>query len=29
LPRTVAEVIRVFEQIRAQFDEAARPPRTY
>jgi len=29
LPRTVAEVIRVFEQIRAEFDEAARVPRTY
>ena len=29
LPRTVSEVIRVFEQIRAQFDEAARAPRTY
>jgi DNA-binding transcriptional LysR family regulator len=29
LPRTVAEVIRAFEQIRAGFDEAARVPRTY
>jgi DNA-binding transcriptional LysR family regulator len=29
LPRTVAEVIRVFEQIRVTFDEAARAPRTY
>jgi DNA-binding transcriptional LysR family regulator len=29
LPRTVAEVIRVFEQIRATFDEAARAPRAY
>ncbi|NOT27009.1 MAG: LysR family transcriptional regulator [Acidobacteria bacterium] len=29
LPRTVAEVIRVFEQIRGTFDEAARAPRTY
>ena len=29
LPRTVAEVIRVFEQIRAPFDEGARAPRTY
>ena len=29
LPRTVAEVIRVFEQIRATFDEAARAPRSY
>ena len=29
LPRTVSEVIRVFEQIREDFDEAARAPRTY
>lgn len=29
LPRTVSEVMRVFEQIRARFDEAARPPRAY
>ena len=29
LPRTVSEVIRVFEQIRVRFDEAARAPLTY
>ena len=29
LPRTVSEVIRVFEQIRARFDEAARAPESY
>ena len=29
LPRTVSEVIRVFEQLREEFDEATRAPRTY
>jgi len=29
LPRTVSEVISVFERIRARFDAAARPPETY
>jgi DNA-binding transcriptional LysR family regulator len=29
LPRTVSEVISVFERIRTRFDEAARPPETY
>ena len=29
LPRPVSEVIRVFEQIRPRFDEAARAPRNY
>jgi DNA-binding transcriptional LysR family regulator len=29
LPRTVSEVIRVFEQIREPFDRAARAPETY
>jgi DNA-binding transcriptional LysR family regulator len=28
LPRTVAEVIRVFESVRPRFDEAGRPPKT-
>jgi len=29
LPRTVSEVISVFERIRTRFDAAARPPETY